>query len=56
MLADIWTGETATAEVFFLVALILFLIGGFIAFQAQAIWATLVAVGLAAVALAWMLL
>lgn len=56
MLADMWVGKTQAAEIFFLVALVLFLVGGFIAFQAKALWATAVAVGLAAVALAWMLL
>jgi len=56
MLADISSGNTGFADVMFLVALILFLIGGFIAFQVKTIYATVLAVGLAAVALGWLVL
>jgi hypothetical protein len=56
MLADIAHGQLTGADISFLVALILFLIGGVIAYTVKALWATVVAVGLAAVALGLMLL
>jgi hypothetical protein len=58
MLADIASGNTGFADVMFLVAMILFLIGAFVAWaiQPRALWATVVSVGLAAVALAWLVL
>jgi hypothetical protein len=56
MLADIASGEVDWADILFLVAVILFIVGAVLTFQAQALWATLVSVGLACVALAWMLL
>ena len=56
ILADISHGNTGFADVMFLVALILFLIAGFIAYTAKALWATVVCVGLAAVALGWLVL
>ena len=45
--------EPDVAEVFFLVALIIFLVGAFIAFQVQTMWAALVSLGLASVAFGW---
>ena len=58
LLADIASGNTGFADVCFLVALILFLIGAFVAWSVQprALWATVVAVGLAAVSLGWLVL
>jgi hypothetical protein len=56
LLADIAHGETTFADVMFLVALVLFLIGAALAYTAKALWATVVSVGLAAVALAWLVL
>jgi len=58
MLADIVTGETAWADIFFLVALILFILGAAVAWsiQPRALWATVVAIGLACVAFGWLLL
>ena len=55
MISAIMT-EPDFAEVLFLIALILFLIGGFVAFQAQTLWATICRVGLAAVAFGWLAL
>jgi hypothetical protein len=52
MLADISSGNTGFADVMFLVALIVFLLAGFVAYQAQALWAT----GLAALSLGWLVL
>lgn len=56
LLADISQGHTGFADIMFLVALILFLIGGVLAFQAKALWAAVVSLGLAAVALGWLVL
>ena len=56
MLADIANGNTNWADILFLVALILFLIGGFLAYQAQALWATVMSLGLAALSGAWLVL
>lgn len=56
VLADISSGNTGFADVMFLVALIVFLVGGFLAYQAKALWATVVSIGLAAVSLAWLVL
>jgi hypothetical protein len=58
MLADISSGNTGAADVAFLVAMILFLIGAAVAWsiQPRALWATVVAVGLAAVSLGWLVL
>ena len=58
MIADIASGNTGFADVMFLLALILFLIGAFVAWSVQprALWATAVSVGLAAVALGWLVL
>lgn len=56
MLADISHGNTGFADVMFLVALILFLIASAVAYQAKALWATVVCVGLAAVSLGWLVL
>jgi len=56
MLADISQGHSGFADIMFLVALIVFLIGAFIAYQAKALYAAVVAVGLAAVALGWLVL
>lgn len=56
MLADIASGNTGFADIMFLVALILFLLAGAIAFQVKTFYATAIAVGLAAVSLAWLVL
>ena len=56
LLADISQGNTGFADIMFLVAFILFLIAGAVAYQAKALWATVVCVGLAAVALGWLVL
>jgi hypothetical protein len=56
LLADISQGHTEFSDVMLLVALILFLIAAFIAYTAKALWATVMSVGLAAVALGWMVL
>jgi hypothetical protein len=54
----IWTGNGDFADVMFLVAFILFIIGAVVAWaiQPRALWATVVSVGLACMALAWMVL
>jgi hypothetical protein len=56
--ADIATGETAWADIFFLVAVILFVVAAAVTwnFQPRPLWATLTALGLAFVSLAWLLL
>lgn len=56
ILADIANGNTGFADVMFLLALILFLVAGFIAYTAKALWATVVCLGLAAISLAWLVL
>lgn len=56
MLADIANGNTGFADIMFLVALILFLIGGVIAFQVKTLYAAVIALGLAAVSLGWLVL
>ena len=56
LLADIASGNTGFADIMFLVAFILFLIGGFIAYQVKTLYATVIAVGLAAVSLGWLVL
>ena len=56
ILADIAHGHVDAADVLFLLAVILFLIGAFIAYTAKALWATVVCVGLAAVAGGWLVL
>lgn len=56
MLADIESGNTDLADILFLVAVVLFVVGGVVAFQVKAVWATLVAAGLACTALAWLVL
>jgi len=56
LLADIAHGQTTGADICFLVAVILFLIGAFIAFQVKTIYATIICLGLAATALGLLLL
>lgn len=56
MIADIASGNTGFADIMFLVALILFLLAGAIAFQVKTFYATAIAVGLAAVSLGWLVL
>lgn len=56
ILADIAHDKTGFADVMFLVALILFLIAGFVAYTAKALWATVMSVGLAAISLGWLVL
>jgi hypothetical protein len=54
----IFNGNNNFADVMFLVAFILFLIGAFVAWSVQPrlLWATLIAVGLAALSLGWLVL
>jgi hypothetical protein len=52
----IFNGNLNLADIAFLVAVILFLVGAFLAYGAKALWATLVSVGLAAVAFGWLVL
>ena len=56
IIADIASGNTDWADIFFLVALILFVVAGAVAYQVKTLWATAVALGLAFVSLAWLLL
>ena len=56
MIADIASGNTGFADVMFLVAFILFLVAGFVAFQVKTFYATVLALGLAAVSLGWLVL
>jgi hypothetical protein len=56
MVADIASGNTGFADIMFLVALILFLIAGVVAYQVKALWATVVCLGLSAVSLGWLVL
>lgn len=56
ILADISHGHTEFSDVMLLVAMILFLIAGFIAYTANALWATVMSLGLAAIALGWLVL
>ena len=52
--ADIAQGNTGFADVMYLVAFILFLIGAFLAYTAKALWATVMSLGLAAISLGWL--
>lgn len=56
VLADIESGNTDLADVLFLIAVILFVIGGVVAYMARAFWATVVSVGLACLALGYLVL
>jgi hypothetical protein len=58
MLADIATGQHATADVFFLVAVVLFALGTVAYFLTAAVrWAPpLIGLGLGFLALAWLIL
>ena len=58
LLADdgIFSGKLTLADLFFLIAAVLFGIGAIIAFQVKTIWATLVSAGLCLVALGWLVL
>lgn len=50
------SGNLTFADIMFLVAMIVFLVGAFLAYGAKALWATLVALGLAALSLGWFVL
>lgn len=50
------SGNFNVADICFLIAVIVFLIAGFIAYGVKTLWATLVAIGLAAVSLGLFLL
>jgi hypothetical protein len=52
----IWSGNVTLADVCFLAAFIVFLVGAFVAFTKDTVWATLIAVGLALVAVGWLVL
>ena len=56
MLADIASGNTGFADVMFLVALVIFVLGGALAYKAEALYVTVLSLGLACVALAWLVL
>jgi hypothetical protein len=56
ILADIASGETDWADIFFLIAVIVFVIAAIIAFQAKTLYAVLICAGLACVALGWLVL
>lgn len=56
MIADIESGNVNLADICFLVAVILFLVGAALAYSAKALWAVLVSVGLAAVSLGLLVL
>lgn len=56
ILADIASGETAWADIFFLIAVILFVIVAILEFMARALPAGILAVGLAFVALGFLVL
>jgi hypothetical protein len=56
MFADIAVGKTGGAELFFLIAAIVFGLGGILAYSAKALWATAVAAGLCLVAIGLVLL
>jgi hypothetical protein len=56
ILADIASGNTGFADVMFLVALIVFLLGAVVAFQVKTFYATVIALGLAALSLGWLVL
>ena len=56
MIADIASGKTGFADIMFLVALIVFLLAGFIAYEAKTFYATLMALGLAVLSLGWLVL
>ena len=56
MLADIAHGKTGAADIFFLVAVILFVVAGAVAYQAKALWSAVLCLGLASTALALLLL
>jgi hypothetical protein len=56
MLADIESGNVDLADILFLVAVVLFVVGGVMAYTKDAIWATVVSIGLACVALGLLVL
>lgn len=56
VLADIAHGHTDGADILFLIALIVFIVGGVLALMEKAITMVLLFGGLACVALAWVLL
>ena len=58
LLADdgIFSGKLTLADIFFLIAAILFGIGAFIAYGTKTLWATLVSAGLCLIALGWLVL
>ena len=56
MFSVISSGHADFADICFLVAAILFLIGGVLAYSAKAVWATLVAAGLCVLSVGWLVL
>jgi len=56
MIADIESANTDLADILFLVAVVLFLVGAVLAYTSKAVWAVLVSAGLAAVSLGWLVL
>jgi hypothetical protein len=58
VIADISSGNTGFADVMFLLAVFLFVIGAVVAWaiEPRALWATAASLGLAAVSLGWLVL
>lgn len=56
MIAQVIDQNLDLADVMFLIAAILFIVGGVIALRADALWAAIVAFGLTAVALGFLVL
>jgi len=61
MFADIESGNVDLADILFLVAVVLFIIAGFLAWRPPAVegrplWAVLISIGLACVSLGWLVL
>ena len=56
MIADIESGNVDLADILFLVAVVLFVVGAVVAYLAKTLWATVVSAGLACAALAWLVL
>lgn len=56
MIADIASGETDWADIFFLIAVILFVVAAAVAYGVKTLWATAVAAGLVFVSLGLLVL
>ena len=56
MFSTIASGHGDAADILFLIAAIVFVVGGIVAYSERSIWPTLVTAGLALVSVAWLLL